>query len=200
MAANNMASPNTRRYVDAKGHVRNEGAVQVGVPRPYRVDYGSIVPKAAECENLIVPVCLSASHIAYGSIRMEPVFMILGQSASTAASLAVDQNLPVQQVPYTSLSQRLVADKQVLAWDPKASSPAAVTGTLSPARVVCFGDSITRGGYPDVLAKTLGVEVANAGVNGNSSAMGLARMENDVLARKPEVVVVMFGTNDTRID
>jgi hypothetical protein len=86
------------------------------------------VPKAAECENLLVPICLSATHIAYGSIRMEPVFMILGQSAATAAALAIDGKTSVQQLGYETLHARLAADKQVLEWkalptsrkDPKA--------------------------------------------------------------------------------
>jgi len=72
------------------------------------------VPKPQECRNLIVPVCVSSSHIAYGSIRMEPVFMILGQSAATAAVLAIDANRPVQKVEYATLRERLLADGQVL--------------------------------------------------------------------------------------
>ena len=67
--------------------------------QPYPISYRSIVPKAAECENLLVPVCLSAIHIAYGSIRMEPVFMVLGQSAATAACIALDQSIAIQGVP-----------------------------------------------------------------------------------------------------
>jgi hypothetical protein len=82
------------------------------------ISYRSIVPKRLECSNLFVPVCLSATHIAYGSIRMEPVFMILAQSAATAASLAIDEGVPVQQVPYPVLKARLLTDKQVLAWRP----------------------------------------------------------------------------------
>jgi hypothetical protein len=72
------------------------------------------VPRVGEAENLLVPVAVSASHIAYGSIRMEPVFMILGQSAATAASLAIDAGVPVQEVPYARLKERLLADGQVL--------------------------------------------------------------------------------------
>lgn len=72
------------------------------------------MPRVGECENLLVPVAVSASHIAYGSIRMEPVFMILGQSAATAAAMAIDADLPVQRVPYESLRERLLADGQVL--------------------------------------------------------------------------------------
>jgi hypothetical protein len=120
MGSYNMDSHNAQRYVDETGHVRNEGDVQIGVPRPYRIDYRAIVPKQAECENLLVPVCLSATHIAFGSIRMEPVFMILGQSAATAACIAVDEGTPVQSISYDKLSQRLQADKQVLAWTPPA--------------------------------------------------------------------------------
>ena len=97
--------------------MENEGDVQVGGFPPYPISYRSIVPKAAECENLLVPVCLSATHIAYGSIRMEPVFMILGQSAATAAVLAMDSKLSVQKLSYETLRARLLADKQILAWE-----------------------------------------------------------------------------------
>ena len=108
-----------QRHVDARGQVKNEGDVQIKLDKPYRIDYGTIVPKAEEAENLIVPICLSASHVAYGSIRMEPVFMVLGQSAGTAAALAIDRNESVQQVPYDVLQKRLLADKQVLSYQPK---------------------------------------------------------------------------------
>ena len=89
--------------------------VEVGVKQPYPISFGAILPKANECENLVVPVCVSASHIAYGSIRMEPVFMVLGQSAATAAAQAIDENAPVAKVSYARLRDRLLADKQVLA-------------------------------------------------------------------------------------
>ena len=116
LAAYTMDSHHVQRYVDAQGHVRNEGDVQVGGFPPYPISYRAIVPKAGECENLLVPVCLSASHIAYGSIRMEPVFMVLGQSAATAAALAIDAGVSVQHVDYARLRQRLQADGQVLVW------------------------------------------------------------------------------------
>ena len=115
-----MDSHNCQRLVK-DGHAENEGDVQVGGFPPYPISYRSIVPKAAECENLLVPVCLSATHIAYGSIRMEPVFMMLGQSAATAAALAMDGKTSVQQLRYEALHARLAADKQVLEW--KASKP-----------------------------------------------------------------------------
>ncbi len=113
MAAYGMDSHNCQRYVTEDGHVQNEGDVQVGGFRPYPISYRAIVPKEGECENLLVPVCLSSSHIAYGSIRMEPVFMILGQSAATAAALAIDEHVPVQKLDYQSLHGRLKADGQV---------------------------------------------------------------------------------------
>ena len=111
-----MDSHNVQRYVDAQGHVKNEGDVQVGGFSPYPISYRSIVPRERECKNLLVPVCLSASHIAYGSIRMEPVFMVLGQSAATAACQSIDQAAPVQQIGYEKLRERLLADKQILVW------------------------------------------------------------------------------------
>ena len=120
MGAYTMDSHHVRRYVTAEGYVLNEGDVEVGTDSkgrrfpPYPIDYGAIVPKRAECVNLFVPVCLSASHIAFGSIRMEPVFFALGQAAGTAASLAVEKGVAVQDVPYGALSGRLRADGQVL--------------------------------------------------------------------------------------
>jgi len=114
MGAYGMDSHNCQRYVTPDGHVQNEGDVQVHGFKPYPISYRAIVPKPEECDNLLVPVCLSSSHIAYGSIRMEPVFMILGQSAATAAALAVDQDLAVQDVDYQQLAARLLADGQIL--------------------------------------------------------------------------------------
>lgn len=115
LASYNMDSHNCARIV-VKGMVKNEGDVQVRCPKPYPISYRSIRPKEKECANLLVPVCLSSSHIAYGSIRMEPVFMILGQSAGTAAVLAIEAGTPVQRVDYARLRDRLLRDKQSLEW------------------------------------------------------------------------------------
>jgi hypothetical protein len=115
LAAYNMDSHNCQRIVK-NGRVQNEGDVQVPPMKPYPISYRAIVPRASECVNLLVPVCLSATHIAYGSIRMEPVFMILGQSAATAACLAIDRRVDIQQVPYPQLQARLLQDRQILAW------------------------------------------------------------------------------------
>ncbi len=114
MGSYTMDSHNVQRYVTSEGYVQNEGDIGVRPPRPYGIAYGAIVPKKSECRNLIVPVCLSSSHIAYGSIRMEPVFMILGQSAATAAALAIQDGCAVQDVNYYALKQRLLADGQRL--------------------------------------------------------------------------------------
>lgn len=114
MGAYVMDSHNTQRYITAKGDVQNEGDVQIPVHRPYPIGYNAIVPKSSECKNLLVPVCLSATHIAYGSIRMEPVFMVLGQSAGIAAALAAQQNEAVQLVDYGHLKKVLIENGQVL--------------------------------------------------------------------------------------
>ena len=119
LAAYNMDSHNCQRIVK-NGRVENEGDVQVPPMKPYPISYRALTPKANECENLLVPVCLSASHIAYGSIRMEPVFTIVGQSSATAACMAIDDKVPVQKVEYNTLRERLLADKQVLEWPVKA--------------------------------------------------------------------------------
>jgi hypothetical protein len=118
LGAYGMDSHNCQRIVK-NGRAENEGDVQVHGFQPYPIAYRSIIPKAAECENLLVPICLSASHIAYGSIRMEPVFMILGQSAATAAALALDAKSTVQALPYETLRVRLLADSQILTWKKK---------------------------------------------------------------------------------
>jgi hypothetical protein len=110
----NMDSHNVQRYVTAEGDVQNEGDVQIGVEKPYPISYKAIIPKADECGNLLVPVCLSASHIAYGSIRMEPVFMMLGQSAGIAAAMAVKKKVHVQDINYPDLQKKLINSGQIL--------------------------------------------------------------------------------------
>lgn len=113
-----MDSHNTQRHVAGDKHtgytVKNEGDVQYPVTVPYGIDYGSIIPKASEATNLLVPVCISASHIAYGSVRMEPVFMMLGQAAATAAALAIDAGITIQDINYNILKSQLLQDKMML--------------------------------------------------------------------------------------
>ena len=114
MGSYHIDSHNTQRYVTSEGYVQNEGDIGVKPPGPYRISYGSIVPKKEECTNLFVPVCVSSSHIAYGSIRMEPVFMILGQSAAVAACLAIDEKCSIQDVSYNQLKKLLENKNQIL--------------------------------------------------------------------------------------
>jgi hypothetical protein len=134
MAAYTMDSHNCQRIV-VQGMVKNEGDVQIGGFGPYPVAYRSITPKAAECKNLLVPVCLSATHIAYGSIRMEPVFMVLSQSAAVAAVLAIDSKKPVQQIDVKKL-------QNILKTNPLAdnSTPEILVDNDDAAHVVKTGD------------------------------------------------------------
>ena len=115
MGSYNMDSHNCQRIVKA-GFARNEGDVQVGSPKPYPISYRSIVPRVGECENVFVTFAISASHIAFGSTRMEPVFMMASQSAATAAAFAINDNVSVQAVNYDKLALQLLADGQVLTW------------------------------------------------------------------------------------
>ncbi len=114
MGSYTMDSHNVQRYITPEGYVQNEGDIGVSTRGPYEIAYGSLVPRRGQCDNLLVPVCVSSSHIAFGSIRMEPVFMILGQSAATAAVMAIDERLKVQDVPYPALKERLLKDGQIL--------------------------------------------------------------------------------------
>lgn len=114
MGSYTMDSHNVQRYVKEDGFVQNEGDIGVNPKEPYRIAYGALTPKKGQADNLLVPVCISSSHIAYGSIRMEPVFMILAQSSATAAAMAIDEGVCVQDVDYTKLKQRLLKDGQIL--------------------------------------------------------------------------------------
>ena len=116
LAAYGMDSHHVQRYVDENGRARNEGDVEVGGFAPYPISFRSIVPKCSERRNLLVPVCVSATHIAFGSIRMEPVFMVLGHSAATAAVQAIEEGAEVQKIDYGTLRKRLLAEGQVLEW------------------------------------------------------------------------------------
>ncbi|MDA0374041.1 MAG: FAD-dependent oxidoreductase [Planctomycetota bacterium] len=147
LGAYGMDSHNVQRYVDAQGRVRNEGDVQVHGFTPYGISYRSIVPRRGECTNLLVPVCLSSTHIAFGSARMEPVFMVLGHSAATAAHLALAGNGVVQDVRYDELRKELLAADQTLAWVgekkplPTGLDPAKLTGSVVDDRAARFTGS-----------------------------------------------------------
>ena len=124
MGSYTMDSHNVQRYITPEGYVQNEGDIGVSTRGPYQIAYGSIVPKPGQADNLLVPVCLSSSHIAFGSIRMEPVFMILGHSAAAAAAIAIDRQSSVQEVPYEALRDQLLKDGQVLETPPDAITAA----------------------------------------------------------------------------
>lgn len=114
MGSYTMDSHNTQRYITKDGYVQNEGDLGVDAEAPYQIHLGTILPKQKECKNLLVPLAVSSSHIAFGSIRMEPVFMILGQSAGTLAGIAVEDEMNVHQVNYEVLREQLLKDNQIL--------------------------------------------------------------------------------------
>lgn len=158
MGAYNMDSHNIQRYITKEGFVRNEGDVQVRV-RPYPISFRSLRPKAAECTNLLAPTCLSSSHIAFGSIRMEPVFMVLGQSSATAAVHAIEQGVDIQKIDPKKLEARLKQDGQVLDFEsdpitpramlPKAKLPGIVVDELEAKRVGFDRNSSAHSVYVD---------------------------------------------------
>lgn len=186
MAAYTMDSHNIQRVVvekDGKKMVKNEGNVEIGGFGPYPIAYRSIIPKANEAKNLLVPVALSASHIAYGSIRMEPVFMVLGQSAAVAASLALDEGLTVQDLSIQKLQEELKSN-------PLADgSTAEILVDNDDEVVVVTGDweIQNRHGYGPTLLK-------NAG-NGNS--ISTVRFSPKVVENgKYDIYVYFSGTED----
>ena len=114
LASFGMDSHAVQHIVNEQGYVRNEGVIWRKPPRPYPVSYRSIIPRKGECENVFAPICLSASHVAHGSIRMEPVFMVLSESAAHAAAIAIEEGLSVQQVEYGKLKPVLLKSGQKL--------------------------------------------------------------------------------------
>lgn len=134
MAAYTMDSHNCQRIV-VNGMVKNEGDVQIGGFGPYPVSYRALIPKPEDCSNLLVPVCLSATHIAYGSIRMEPVFMVLAQSAATAAAVAIDAHASVQQVDVKKVQAMLLGNPLA-----DNSTPEILVDNDDAAHVTITGD------------------------------------------------------------
>jgi hypothetical protein len=197
MGSYNMDSHNCCRYVTPEGFVQNEGDVQVSPGGPYRISYRSLVPKKGECPNLLVPVCLSSSHIAYGSIRMEPVFFVLGQSAATAAVLAIDAKCGVQQVEYTKLRARLLADKQVLEF---AAPPAP--GAIDPKKlpgIVVDDESAERTGF-DAVSTAIGPYVGTGYRHdgGKGDGKQSARFAPDLPAAGKYEVRLAYTSNPNR--
>jgi hypothetical protein len=198
LAAYTMDSHNVQRYVK-DGRAINEGDVQVGGFPPYPIAYRSITPKENECENLLVPVCLSASHIAYGSIRMEPVFMVLGQSAATAAAHAIDEKTSVQRIDFDKLQKRLLADKQVLAWTGKAGGTTyAVDLKKLSGVIVDDGQAELTGDW--VASSSIAGYVGTAYRHDNNTDQGKksAKFTPDLPAAGKYEVRCWFTPNDNR--
>ncbi len=173
LAAYTMDSHNTQRYAK-DGRAWNEGDVQVGGFSPYAISYRSLVPKKSQCSNLLVPVCLAASHISYGSIRMEPVFMVLGQSTATAAAMAIDAKTSVQEVPYAKLRERLLADEQVLDWTGPKRAPGIDAAKL-PGLVIDNSDAKLTGDWTH--STSTGGFVGADYIHDNNTAKGSCRAE-----------------------
>lgn len=119
MGSYSIDSHNTQRYITPDGSVQNEGDIGISTNGPYEIAMGSLLPRSEECVNLTVPVCVSSTHMAFGSIRMEPVFMILGQSAATLSAMANESEIDVQEVGYEQLKKRLLDDGQILQTSPR---------------------------------------------------------------------------------
>jgi hypothetical protein len=165
----NADSHHVQRLVDAEGNAVNEGDFQVPV-RPYAIPYRSLVPKAAECTNLLVPVCMSASHVAYGSVRMEPVYMVLGQASGVAAALTILEGTSVQAIPVGKLQAALKAQKAVL--EPK-DVPLSGAGRSVAARslpgIVIDDDAATLTG--DWVRSTANGSFVNAGYQHDNNTL-----------------------------
>ncbi len=147
LASYAMDSHATSRFVDTDGRLRSEGGF-MGRVRPYPVSYRALTPKETECANLLVPVCLSATHAAYGSIRMEPVFMMLGQASAFAAALAIDGKLNVQAVPVEKLRARLGTAEMIAAVKPASADEAVPEKGQTPGpgttEAERFRDAVAR--------------------------------------------------------
>lgn len=127
LASFGLDSHAVRYFVTSRGFLERDGVIWNVPPRPYGVSYRSLTPKAEECTNLLVPVCLSATHAAHGSIRMEPVFMQLGQAAAMAAGIAIKQGTSVQAVPYAQIRDLLTAAKLPVQWTAPPATKATPT-------------------------------------------------------------------------
>ncbi|MEQ8791925.1 MAG: FAD-dependent oxidoreductase [Pirellulaceae bacterium] len=199
MGSYTMDSHNVQRYITPEGYVQNEGDIGVGTGGPYEIAFGSIQPKREDCRNLLAPVCLSSSHIAFGSIRMEPVFMILGQSAATAAVLAIDQRSDIQDVPYEKLRERLLADKQVLE---SAAGSGGPQGSVDPLKLegVVLDDTQARlsGAWAD--SRSTGKYVLSGYLHDGAAMDGKfsARFETSLPKTGKYEVRVSYSANSNR--
>jgi lysophospholipase L1-like esterase len=210
-----MDSHVTQRFVDANGWVRNEGNIGGQVPRPYPISYRSLIPKREQCENLLVPVCCSASHVAYGSIRMEPVFMILGQSSAVAACQAIDQGTSVQGLVYEGLRVALESERQRLSWPVPADansyqikpSKKLADASLAPVedvpglpRVLLIGDSVSMGYTVPTRIRLHGkANVHRVPANAGATRDGLLHLDKWLGSQSWDVIHFNFGLHDAKL-
>ena len=182
----NMDSHNVRRFVTEEGFVQNEGDVQVSPGGPYLISYRSIIPAKGEAANLSVPVCLSSSHIAYGSIRMEPVFMILGQSAATAAVQAIEADVALQELPYAPLRERMLADGQVLDLPSQVQKKEVLSKHSLPGIVLDDSDAKLTGAWTHSVSASgyVGIDYIHDG----NLEKGEKHVVWTVKARRPEIL------------
>ena len=201
MGSYTIDSHNIQRYITAEGHVQNEGDIGVSTKGPYEIAYGSLVPKKGQGDNLFVPVACSASHIAYGSIRMEPVFMILGQTAATAAVMAMDSGIAVQDVPYAKLREQLLKDGQVLHYTGPAKGDGGKTG-LDPDKlsglVIDDAKARTTGDWKESTTAKQWIGESYRHDNNTKDGMASARFEPASLKPGRYEVRFAYTTNNNR--
>jgi arylsulfatase A-like enzyme len=160
-----MDSHVVQHFVTENGKALSDGVIWRTPPRPYGISYRSIVPRKGECENLFSPICLSATHVAHGSIRMEPVFMALSQSAAIAAGMAIDKNIIVQEVPYEALREKLEAAKQIVrpeSWKRPTSQKKRPDEAIKKSAATSQSKATTKPNVLLILADDLGVECLSA--------------------------------------
>ncbi|HEY3836495.1 MAG TPA: FAD-dependent oxidoreductase, partial [Bryobacteraceae bacterium] len=200
MGAYGMDSHNVQRYITPEGYVRNEGNIQVGGFSPYPISYRAIVPRKGEVANLFVPVCLSASHIGYGSIRMEPVFMILGESSATAAVMAIDNKVAVQDVDYAALRKHLLDEHQILESPSgvRTSAAAALDPKTLGGIVIDDEQAVKTGDWLESRANH--PYLGNGYLHDNNARDGKASVTFDVNVPSPGsyAVRVLYPINENR--
>ena len=186
----NMDSHNVRRYITADGFVQNEGDVQISPGGAYLISYKSVIPARGQVSNLSVPVCLSSSHIAYGSIRMEPVFMILGQSTATAAVQAIRANTALQDLPYAALREQLINDGQVLDLPPGLKRQELITKASLKGLVLDDSDAKLSGPW---TSSTSSIKYVGTGYLHDGD------MEKGQKSLRWELIAVATGEHELRL-
>lgn len=196
MGSYTIDSHNVQRYITDEGFVQNEGDVGVPTAGPYQIALGSILPKRDQITNLVVPVCLSSSHIAFGSIRMEPVFMVLGESAAAVASLAIDRKQPVQDVPYDVLRERLIQSGQVLEFENPTDG--RILASSLPGIVVDDLDAARTGSWASSHASSHWIGDGYVHDNNNKDRVSTLRFETKLPESGIYQVAVSYPQNSNR--